>query len=116
MVPAAFPKRTAFSLTSADRARLENIAPIFGICFQQTDERTYSLRTLDEAGHFEISLSAEMAHIRLLNEIGSRAAKWVYFRIGVSCRDTLLGLSDSRLQRVAELYCLDRQLLKPTDI
>lgn len=116
MLPAVFPKRTALSLTSADRARLENIAPIFGVCFQQTDERTYNLRTLDEGRHFEISLSAEMAHLRLLNEIGSRAAKWVYFRIGVSCRDTLLGLSDSRLQRVAELYCLDRQLLKPTDI
>ena len=48
MVPAVFPKRPALSLTSADRARLENIAPIFGIDFQQTDERTYNLRTLDE--------------------------------------------------------------------
>jgi hypothetical protein len=39
MVPAVFPKRSVLSLTSADRARLENIAPIFGINFRQTDEQ-----------------------------------------------------------------------------
>ena len=109
MQPALSTDQCRFSLTSVDNARLRKFAPIFGFEFRQIDDKTYSLRSIDGGSACDVLLSTESAHVRLLNEIGSRAAKWVYFRVGTSCRDSLLGLSDARLTRVAELYVADRE-------
>lgn len=108
MQPSITSDTFAFSLSSADRARLENIALFFGIEFHQVDESNCILRAADEVGGVELKLPAETAHRRLLAEVSSRAAKWVHFHRGSSCRDSLLALSDGRLQRIAVLYILDR--------
>lgn len=108
MQPALSTNRSQF-LCSADNARLRKFAPIFGFEFQQIDDTTYSLRSIDGGRACDVLLPTERAHIRLLNEICSRAAKWVYFRLGISPRDSLLGQSDARLMRVAELYVADRE-------
>lgn len=109
MQPTQLLEKKQFSLTSEDNARLRKFAPIFGFEFRQIDDKTYSLQSIDGGSACDVLLSSESAHVRLLNEIGSRAAKWVYFRVGTSCRDSLLGQSDARLMRVAELYVADRE-------
>ena len=97
-------KKRRLSLTSADCVRLEAIALSFGVEFQQIDEGTYRLRSDDAGRACEVLLSAEVAYIRLLAEICSRASKWVYFNFEVSPRDSLLRQSDARLLRVASFY------------
>ena len=108
MQPNASLKKLRLSLTSTDNARLEEIAPIFGLDFHQTDDKTYRLRSADAGRACDVLLSAEVAHIRLLAEICSRASKWICFRFEVSARDTLLRESNVRLMRVAALYAADR--------
>ena len=108
MQPNVSLKKTRLSLTSADCARLEAIALSFGVEFQQIDEATYRLRSDDAGRACEVLLSAQVAHIRLLAEICSRASKWVYFNFEVSPRDSLLRQSDARLLRVASLYRADQ--------
>jgi len=61
----------------------------------------------------EVSLPAAIAYWRLVAEISSRAAKWGHFHLGMSCRDSLLGQSDARLERIAALYVLDRDTSGP---
>ena len=106
--PNASLKRTPLSLTSADCARLEEVAPNFGVEFQQVDEATYRLRSADAGRACDVMLGAEVAHFRLLAEICSRASKWVYFNFEVSPRDSLLRQTDARLMRVASLYRADQ--------
>ena len=106
--PNVLPKKTRLSLTSTDYARLEAIALSFGVEFQQVDEAAYRLCSADAGRVCDVLLSAEVAHIRLLAEICSRASKWVYFNFAVSPRDSLLRQSDARLLRVASLYRADQ--------
>ena len=108
MQPNVSPKKTRLSLTSTDCARLEEIALNFGVEFHQIDEATYRLRSDDAGRACDVLLSAEVAHIRLLAEICSRASKWVYFNFEVSPRDSLLRQTDARLMRVASLYRADQ--------
>lgn len=108
MQPNVSLKKSRLSLTSADKARLEEIALFFGVDFHQINDKTYSLRSSDVGRACEVLLSAEVAHLRLLAEICSRASKWIYFTFEVSARDTLLRESNARLMRVAELYAADR--------
>jgi hypothetical protein len=98
------PARTGFRLTVHDKQRLQNLAPHFNIGFELRSNVSWSLypNAHDRTG--EIVLDADIAHRRLLTEMCSRAARWLHFALGSSCRDTLLGLSDSRLQRIAQLY------------
>jgi len=106
--PNVSPKKTRLSLTSTDCVRLEAIALSFGVEFQQVDEATYRLRSADDGRVCDVLLSVEVAHIRLLAEICSRASKWVYFNFEVSPRDSLLRQTDARLMRVASLYRADQ--------
>jgi hypothetical protein len=103
-------KKNPFTLTSADEVQLQKLAPLFGIDFRRVDEQTYSLHINDGEGGraAPTMLPAAVAHRRLLTEICGKASKWIYFYLGESCRDTLMGQSDARLKRVAELYSLDR--------
>lgn len=107
MQPTVIPKMFSLSLTSAERARLRNIALWFGIEFHRFDPVNYRLSAADGRTGGELVLPEAIAHLRLLAEISSRAAKWIHFHLGVSCRDSLLGLTDDRLKRIAELYTLD---------
>lgn len=104
MQPTVSLKKCRLSLTSADNARLEEIAPLFGLDFHRADDKTYSLRSADAGRVCDVRLGADVAHIRLLAEICSRASKWIYFNFAVSPRDSLLRQSDARLMRVASLY------------
>ena len=103
-----YPKIKAFNLTSADEIQLQKLAPLFGIDFRRVDGQTYSLHEIDGEGGraAPTMLPVAVAHRRLLAEISVKTAKWVFFNHDESCRDTLLGLSDARLTRVAELYAL----------
>ena len=112
-MPAIYPKKASFSLTSDDETRLQIIAPLFNIEFRQIDEKTYVLSTNDGVHSCNVSLPAAKAHRRLFMEISARAAKWVHFHLGVSCRDSLLGQSDARLERIAALYALDHDTSRP---
>jgi hypothetical protein len=98
------PASTGFRLNAHDKQRLENLAPHFNIGFEVQSNLSWSLypNAHDRTG--EIVLNAGIAHRRLLTELCSRAARWLHFALGSSCRDTLLGLSDCRLQRIAQLY------------
>ena len=108
-MPTGNPKKTFTPLTPDDAARLEKIAPMFDIQFRQVDGETYRLNALDGNGGSEVLLASATAHRRLLAEICARAAPWVHFHLGVSCRDSLLrDQSVARLARVVELYARDR--------
>ena len=96
-------------LTSADKIRLWAIAPSFGIEFRKLNEDAYFLRSLEVDANLDVTLPSSTAHIRLLTEISSRAAPWIYFRLDESCRDSLLNNSDARLMRVADLYLRSRE-------
>lgn len=108
-MPAAPTEKSSHFLTQTEQARLQMLAPKFNIDFCQVDDETYRLNALDESGGHEVILPARVAHLRLLAEICARAAPWVHFHLGVSCRDSLLrDQSDARLARMAELYARDR--------
>jgi hypothetical protein len=98
------PACTGFRLTGHDKQRLENLAPHFNIGFEVRSNVSWSLYPDACNRTVEIVLDAGIAHRRLLTELCSRAARWLHFALGSSCRDTLLGLSDCRLQRIAQLY------------
>ena len=101
-------KKPRLSLSSVDRVRLEEIALSYGLEFRKIDEATYSLRSADAGRVCDVLLGADVAHVRLLAEICSRATKWVYFNFEVSPRDSLLRQSDARLLRVASFYRADQ--------
>ena len=108
-MPATHTKNSSDFLTLAEQARLQKLAPKFDIYFDQVDDETYRLIALGENGGREVILPAEIAHRRLLAEICARAAPWVHFQVGVSCRDSLLrDQSEARLARVAQLYARAR--------
>lgn len=107
-----------FILEAEDEIRLRAIAPWFDIEFRKLSNDEYLLRSNDPDANREVVLQTSTAHRRLLAEICSRAAKWVYFHFGESCRDSLLNQSDARLIRVAGLYLCDRDAKqhRPGDI
>lgn len=107
MQPIALPKRGAFSLTKAEKDRLQHLAPIFFLNFMQDKDDLFAIRDLDTGKYIASMLSPEFAFRRLLSEICSRSAKWIYFNFEERCRDTLLQCSDARLERIAELYARD---------
>jgi hypothetical protein len=102
--------KKSFTLSPDDRARLERFAPFFDIEFVRTPEGTYRIEFRVWDGSFVVTLSNEAAYRRLLAEICSRASTWVHFHLGEPCRDSLLNLSDAKVQRVAELYALSRRM------
>lgn len=103
---------TLLCLSIEDKVRLQKFAPLFDIEFSHLDERTCLIRSFKGATSFAVTLPWEIAHTRLLMEICERAVHWVYFRVGESCRDTFLGQSDARIERVAMLYGLHRDAKK----
>ena len=108
-MPAVIPKKPFFHLTSTDEASLRKFAPLFDIQFRQVDEATYGLLVLELEHGPEAILPAVLAHRRLFAEISSKAAKWVHFHLGASCRDSLLGQGETGLKRAAELYAKNRE-------
>ena len=107
-MPKVLENKKSFTLSSDNRARLERFAPLFDIDFVQTLEGSYRLKLRVGEGSYVVKLSNEVAHLRLLTEICSRALNWIHFHFSESCRDSLLNLSNARIMRVAELYELSR--------
>jgi hypothetical protein len=105
----SFSRPRPLSLNSEDKARLHEIAHRFGIEFRKFGDDEYLLRSVDGRNFDEFLLPSSIAHKRLLTEICSRCAPWVYFHFGESCQDSLLNHSDARLWRIAELYTRDLQ-------
>lgn len=97
-------KSTSFMLSEEDKRRLERFAPLFGFEFQRIDESQYFLRSITADSSVEGLLPVAVAHRRLLAEIASKASRWVYFNTFTSTRDSLLGLPDAKIERIAELY------------
>ena len=91
-------------LSVEDRVRLEVIASWFAIEFRQHKDGGYVLRSQISGSEREVALPQETAHKRLLAEVCSSSADWIYFHCGESCRDSLLNNSDARLLRVARLF------------
>ena len=109
-MPLAFFSRAhPLSLSSEDKARLNEIAHLFEIEFRQIGDDKYLLRDVGDCHFDEVFLRSSVAHKRLLTEICSRCAPWVYFHADESCQDSLLNHSDARLRCIAELYVRDRQ-------
>ena len=96
------------TLTADDKARLEKVAPLFDVGFLKTSDDNYLMRTCSDAVTIEECLPARSAHFRLLAEICERVVPWVYFHLDESCRDSLLGQTDARIARIAELYAIAR--------
>lgn len=93
-------------LDAVQRARLEMLAPHFGFSFERVSAQCFALR--DEVLGYEECLKMEHAHPRLMVEIASRCAPWIYFHFNEPCHRTLLKLTDERLLRIAELYAKSR--------
>lgn len=98
------PRPPLRSLNVDDTARLEALAPSFAIEFLRTKNADFSLRNTDDPNRPALELSERIAHQRLLTEICSKAAPWVYFHLGEHCATSLLKLNDTQLLRVAELF------------
>lgn len=92
----------ALILSDNDRLRLRALAPAFGYSLTSTNDGQLVIR--DEITNDVFVLPESKAWLRLLSELCGRSAPWLCFRIGTSCRDTFLGISDAKLLRVAELY------------
>ena len=94
-----------FFLTEFEKRRLLKLAPLFDIQVEALEEsqlRVYGgpnkARTRYE------DLPADLAYCRLVMELASKSARWIYFHSKEHCKDTLLNVSDARLTRIAELY------------
>ena len=92
----------ALILSDNDRLRLRALAPAFGYSLHGSTDGQMVIR--DEITNNAFVLPESKAWLRLLSELCGRSAPWLCFRIGTSCRDTFLGVSDEKLLRVAELY------------
>jgi hypothetical protein len=106
-------KRQKMVLTANDKERLERLAVLFDIQFSRQSFGTYKITVLKRTGDYSVELSQEIAHFRLLSEICSCCVNWVYFHVGESCKDSLLNLTDAKLERIAELFALARDSGKP---
>ena len=95
-----------FTLSNADRLRLELIAPWFNIGYRAISEDCAEILPDPTDPTQAIVVSMAIAHKRLMAEVCSRAGPWVYFHFGMSCRDSLMGLTDARLRRIGDLYRL----------
>lgn len=100
--------RKVLTLTADDKARLEKVAPFFDVGILKTSDGNYLMRTCSNAVTIEERLPARAAHFRLLAEICECVVPWVYFHLDESCRDSLLGQTDARIARIAELYAIAR--------
>lgn len=107
-MPTRHSENKLFTLTSEDKIRLQNLAPLFDIDFRKIDEQTCALRTTAGANALEVELPASIAYRRLLSEICEKTVPWIPFHLKESCRDSLLGRSDANLARVAVLYARGR--------
>jgi hypothetical protein len=94
------------TLTADDRLRLEKMAPAFDIEISQLADGIYRLHSANAQIPLDAALRAEFVHTRVLAEICSRAVHWVHFHFDKSCKDSLLELSDARIERIAALYSL----------
>lgn len=95
-----------FTLSNADRLRLEIVASWFNIEYRaiSADRAEISFDPADPTQAVVVSMA--IAHKRLMAEVCSRAGPWVYFHFGMSCRDSLMSLTDARLRRIGDLYRL----------
>jgi hypothetical protein len=101
----------SLTLTESERLRLERIALAFDIEISKVADGHYQLRSCNEHAPLDATLRAEIVHIRLLAEICSRAVHWIHFHFGKSCKDSLLELSNAKINRIAELYALHRDAI-----
>ena len=88
------------TLSALDKARLEKVAPLFDIHFEQQDD--HCVLVIDDQEIIEVP--SEYGHIRLLTELCSRTVNWIYFNAGQSCIESFLGHTDERLKRLSVLY------------
>jgi hypothetical protein len=113
-VPTTFTTTSIGCIDGKDRSRLERFAPLFGINVKRRFGDSYLLRDVDSVPVKDIVVCNEHAHMRLLLEICSKAAPWVYFHFGESCKTAFLGLTDARIRRISQLYQRSRDSLAKT--
>jgi hypothetical protein len=102
---------TAFTLSDSDKRRLLYLAPLFGIQAIQLPGNRVRI-CMEGAGSIGVPLELPeaTAYYRLLLEVSSRAARWLFFHHGEHCGKTLLSLTDAKIERVAVLYRTWRSL------
>lgn len=93
-------------MSDADKARLESIAPLFDIEFRVLDSFRCEIVVRDGPATRVVEVAIQRAYTRLLTEICSKTINWVYFRGAEHCGKTLLGLPDTKIKRIAQLYRL----------
>lgn len=93
-------------LGEQEKRRLELIAPLFDIDFRKLALLGYRIEVRDGATVRSADVGETLAHVRLLTEICEKTLNWVYFRGQEHCALTLLSLTDSKIQRIAQLYRL----------
>jgi hypothetical protein len=107
-MPIQIPKNKSLSvLTEDDNVRLRKLAPLFDMQFC-ANGKNFFLSIGNGTERIDVGLPLAVAHLRLLAEICAKAAPWVHFHLAQSCRDSLLHLSDARIERVAQLYARER--------
>jgi hypothetical protein len=94
-----------FTLSETDKRRLLRFAPQFGLQVENLQNGRLRI-TVDssEGASALVELPEVLAYLRLLLEISSRTARWLYFHQGEHCGQTLLALPDAKVSRLSELY------------
>ncbi len=91
---------------ASDLTRMLRLAPLFDVnVLEDPDSPEHVvLHVLDADGERKSRIPRNRLERRLLAELGAKTVRWVYYHPGVSCREALLSQTDSRLQRLGQLY------------
>lgn len=100
------PPAVTYALTSQDKQRLIQLAEDFSIpaAILDSGQLQLTVATRDCCGHGQVIMPPERGYIRLLLELCSITAQWLYFNQDEHCAITLLGQADARLARLAHLH------------
>lgn len=91
-------------LTPDNIVRLRRAASLFDIYMTDDGGTTVHFHVLDKQGWRDFDVARDIAMPRLAIELCSKTIRWVYYQPGVVCAQTFLGIPDSKIDRLAQLY------------
>jgi hypothetical protein len=98
--------RNTYGFSDEEKHRLEKFAAIFHVPVEHLPDGRIHLTVPCRTGQTSVELLPRYAYLRLLSEVCSLTARWLYFTPEVHCATTLFEQSDARVQRLAVLHKL----------